>query len=140
MNQEDRIREAKRWLKQAENNLLVAEQLLELKYYSWSCFISHQTAECAIKSVYEFRGENIEKIHSITMLIKGDEAERITGINELNEIVEYAQKLDKYYIPTRYVNSIPEGSPYEYFNQKDAEECLQSAKVIINSVKKLLNI
>lgn len=140
MNLEDRIKESKRWISQAENNLIVANELSKSGYYNWSCFISQQAAECALKAVYEYRGESIEKIHSLGILIQGDINENIKGIPELTNTIDHAHELDKVYIPTRYINSIPYGAPHEFFTRKDAEKCLLSAKEIVNSVKKLLSI
>ena len=48
-----------------------------------------------------------------------------------------AQRLDQYYIPTRYPNGLPGGVPSRYFdNPKEAEEAMELAKGVIELVEK----
>lgn len=87
-------------------------------------FLSQQSAEKAVKALLQYRG--IERRgHSILHLIQ----------NPPNEILECVTYLDKQYTPTRYPDVYDEGSPYEYYTEKDAEECINCALKILNWVK-----
>ncbi len=44
--------------------------------------------------------------------------------------IEDAKLLDKFYIPTRYPNGLPEGIPHDYFTRKEAEEAVEAASRI----------
>jgi HEPN domain-containing protein len=49
--------------------------------------------------------------------------------------------LDTFYIPTRYPNGLGgELAPSEYYEKEDAQKCLNSAELILNSVKKFSRI
>jgi HEPN domain-containing protein len=50
-------------------------------------------------------------------------------------LLEYAQLLDAYYIPTRYPNGFAEGKPSDYYNRKQAQEALDAAGEIIRFSK-----
>ena len=46
-------------------------------------------------------------------------------------LLEHAQLLDAYYIPTRYPNGFAEGKPADYYIRKQAQETLDAASEII---------
>ncbi len=51
------------------------------------------------------------------------------------ELIELAKELDKAYIPTRYPNVHPEGSPYEIYTENEAKRLIEYAKKLSNTVK-----
>ena len=51
------------------------------------------------------------------------------------EILRIARLLDRHYIPPRYPNAHPEGSPFEYYDAETANEALEASKKIIDFVK-----
>jgi len=53
------------------------------------------------------------------------------------ELVELGKLLDKFYIPTRYVDAWSEGAPFEYFTRDDAEMALAAAGRILEFVEGL---
>ncbi|EMF80171.1 putative toxin-antitoxin system, antitoxin component [Leptospira weilii serovar Topaz str. LT2116] len=56
-------------------------------------------------------------------------------MNENREIESIGQKLDLYYIPTRYPDAFTEGAPFEYFEESQAKEAIEFAERIIDLVK-----
>jgi HEPN domain-containing protein len=44
--------------------------------------------------------------------------------------------LEKFYIPTRYPDAYPEGSPYEFYDTEEAEKALKCSSKIIEFVRK----
>lgn len=111
------------WLRQAEKDLEKAKLDLEWGYYEWACFTSHQAAEKAIKGLFQHLHGDAWG-HSTKSLIENlPFADRFVFIEE-------AKLLDKFYIPTRYPNGLPEGIPHDYFTKKEAEEALQAASKI----------
>lgn len=43
--------------------------------------------------------------------------------------------LDRHYIPTRYPDALPEGSPHEAFGPEDADDAVRRAEAIIDAVR-----
>ncbi len=59
----------KEWLRQAEEELNMAEYLLKGRYYKGACFHSEQSIEKSIKARLLRKGWELEKTHSIERLI-----------------------------------------------------------------------
>jgi len=117
----------KDWLKQAENELLWGRDAAERDQHALVCFLSQQAAEMALKALAYFRGADFVKGHSV-LLIADDL--QING-----DIRDAAQRLDQYYITTRYPDSHFTGAAFEYFTQSQAQEALLFAERILARVR-----
>jgi HEPN domain-containing protein len=119
-----------RWLKEAENTLRSAQIDKENSFFNWCCFKCQQAAEFAVKGL--LYGFGLTPFgHSITKLIKNLEVQKLN----ISEISTASKKLDLHYIPSRYPNAHPSGSPFEYHDENIAIEALNLAKSIIQFVK-----
>jgi len=122
--------EASRWLKQAQVDLGWAQHLLEEGAYYLVCFLSQQAAEKALKAFLYWQGEEVVLGHSVRQL-----CEKAAGYDE-----SFAGNcprwgiLDTYYIPTRYPNGLPDGTPAETYDEVSGREALSLAKQIVNHV------
>jgi len=124
-------KEFERWINSAKLTLMSAKGDLERRDYNWSCFKSHQAAEFATKAL--LHGLGLEALgHSVLRLLKKLKEYNI-GIDE--SLISAASTLDKYYIPTRYVNAWSEGIPQEYYTKEEAERAIELSKLIINFVE-----
>ena len=130
--------EADRWFRQAEQDLEAATHLLDSSDYNWACFVAQQAAEKAVKAVYAARRQDVERVHSILVLIRGDQRAGVQGIPELGHLQNAARELDRMYIPTRYPNGVPFGIPSDFFGRQNAEDSLQWAEEILQAVRQLL--
>ncbi len=115
------------WIAQARADLAWGRASLESGFNPQACFVAQQTAEKALKALCYFRDFDIVKTHSVRRIT---EALGIDG-----EILEAARLLDQYYIPTRYPDSLPEGTPQEYFTKQQARLALEYAEKIIAKVE-----
>ncbi len=117
-------REARRWLKQAVNDLDFAKLGFTAGFHAQVCFQCQQICEKALKSIhYGKLGKRIVFGHSLVEL---------SGELQLNQkTLEDLAVLDQYYIPTRYPNGLPGGMPYEVYTRKQAENALKVSKKII---------
>jgi HEPN domain-containing protein len=113
------------WLDQAKRDLAKAEIDMEHAYWEWACFTAQQAAEKGVKSLLMFQGYDAWG-HAITPMLR-----RLEEPEAPANLVEMAQLLDAYYIPTRYPNGFPEGKPADYFNQPKAQNALEAARAII---------
>ena len=114
------------WLEQAERNLRLGETAARDDLHEWACFASHQAGEMALKAVYaaligDTRG------HSLTALIRG----LALPVQPGADLVERVRILDAYYIPTRYVDSHPEGAPHEHYGSLQSRHALDIAHALV---------
>ncbi len=121
----------KDWLMQSENDLEHAKKSVKVGDYDWACFACQQSAEKAMKGLYDFLGGEGWG-HVIVKLLKELPPDRIKVSEGL---LEKAVFLDKLYIPTRYPNGFAMGAPLEYYTAKDAQEAIHHAEDIFSFVK-----
>ncbi|AFA38848.1 putative conserved protein related to C-terminal domain of eukaryotic chaperone, SACSIN [Pyrobaculum oguniense TE7] len=122
--------EFRRWIDMAERTLRSAERDMEAGDYNWACFKAHQAAEFAAKALLYGVGKP-SRGHSVLRLLR--EASAFVEVGE--KVLEHAALLDKFYVPTRYVDAWSEGTPYDYYTRGDAEAAVRAAESIIAFVK-----
>ncbi len=54
-------------------------------------------------------------------------------------LLEAVQELDIHYIPARYPDAFPEGSPYEYYTLRRAQEALEATEKVLQWVEELVD-
>jgi HEPN domain-containing protein len=92
-----------------------------------TCFVAEQAAEKALKAVHYARGERTVYGHSVRQLLQA----LAPGSAVAPELIEAAQVLDQYYIPTRYPNGLPGGVPYKAYTAEQAVRALGGARRIV---------
>ena len=138
MSLEKNRQEAERWLKTAEGDLETASILLENSKFAHSCFHSQQAGEKAIKAVWYLLDADPWG-HSIQKLIQDLKQVDLNTKEQFDQIKKCAVLLDRFYIPTRYPNGLPDLTPEEVYLEEDAQACLENAKKIIEAVINRLN-
>ena len=123
--------EAARRLEQAERDLAAAEFNQRSGFHEWACFQAQQAAEKALKSFLYLSGERAVIGHSINDLLQRC-AELEPGFAQHRA----AKRLDEVYISSRYPNGLISGTPGQFYEAKDGEECRALARGIIDFVKK----
>lgn len=126
--------EALRWLETAKEDLDAARVLMGKEKFSHACFFSQQSGEKALKALWFSLGEDPWG-HSIQKLIA--EIPDESAKKEIEGLLEDGATLDRYYIPTRYPNGLPDLSPGKVYFRKDAELCIQTAARICRKVEDL---
>jgi HEPN domain-containing protein len=121
------------WLDQAEGDLEHAKSDLEHGFYDWACFSSQQAAEKAAKAVFQKLGAEAWG-HSVTDLLR--ELSKKQPVPE--DLIQGALELDKAYIPARYPNAHPAGSPRERYTKQEAERLIHHAEQILKFCAGLL--
>ncbi|MCF8079438.1 MAG: HEPN domain-containing protein [Desulfobacterales bacterium] len=117
--------EAGRWLQTAREDLDAAHALLEKGFYSHACFLAQQAAEKAVKALWYSIGEDpwghsVQKLAS--EIPEASLRECMSGLGETGSF------LDRFYIPTRYPNGLPDLTPAKVYFKQDAEQALSAAK------------
>lgn len=122
--------EYNRWINEAENTFKSAIVDKENGFYNWCCFKCHHAAEFALKGL--LYGIGLTPFgHSLTKMTNDLQNQKIN----IKSILTACKKLDLHYIPSRYPNAHPTGSPFEYHDENIAEEALTNAKKIMDLVK-----
>jgi HEPN domain-containing protein len=119
------------WFEQAEADLRAAALSASGGAYEWACFQSQQAGEKALKALLYGRGVTSITTHSLRRLIRECEVfdERFRAFGEA------ARFLDQHYIPTRFPTALDEElPPTRYYEKRDADACLQSARLILERV------
>ncbi len=129
--------EARRWLQTGFEDLDAAKTLLENGKFSHACFLAQQAGEKAIKALWYSLGEDPWG-HSIQKLIIEIPDKSLR--DQLNPLLNLAAALDRYYIPTRYPNGLPDLTPRQFYFKEDAELCIHHADSLLNCVKGKIDV
>ena len=140
------VAEGKRWVKQAEYDLMAVEALYEKAQTnshlsSHVCFMAHEVAEKALKGgMYATCGLHhiFLKTHSILHLANALRGERPQLALQLPSLT---QPLVDYYLNTRFPNRHPLPTvPAEEYSIGDAQLACSNAQAILHIVQAILNI
>ncbi len=118
------------WLSQAVRDLEQAADSRDDGRHEWACFASHQAAEKAVKALHLHLGQEAWG-HVVAKLLQ--ELPETVAIEEV--LIEKGRVLDNFYIPTRYPNGHPEGSPFEHYGPLQSEEAIRYASEITEFVR-----
>lgn len=120
---------AQDWFRQAKKDLMQAEDSREAGHHEWACFIAQQAAEKAVKALHLHHGQEAWG-HVIAKLLQ----ELPDSVRIPNDLIDRGRVLDNFYIPARYPDSHPEGSPFEHFGPLQSETALDHARAILEFV------
>ena len=137
MGTEGNKKEARRWFEQAEDDLAAAIILRENNKCAQACFYCQQASEKALKACWYFFGLDPWG-HSILRLMENLETEELN--QEFRTLHDHARILDRFYIPTRYPNGLPELIPSDAYGLNDAEQGIQLTKEIVERVQGMIKI
>lgn len=126
------MKETDNWFEYARQDLQMAELAFREEIFNQSCFHSQQAVEKLLKGYLLASNKPYPKIHSL-----GDLLNLSTKVDkEFDNFKEKCLKLDKYYIPMRYPDTLPGSLPDGLPNEKDAAEAIGFAKEIMGFVMK----
>ncbi len=125
---------SKDWIDEAEGDLEHAKSDAAGDYHNWACFSAQQSAEKAAKAVFQKIGAEAWG-HSVADLLK----ELSLKVQISEELMNGALELDKAYIPTRYPNAHPSGSPRRRYTKGEAERLIEYAEKIVKFCSSLLS-
>jgi len=101
-------------------------------------FTPSKAGEKALKSVW-YLLEADPWGHSVKKLIQNLENVDLDIKRRLDDVLKSAVLLDRYYIPTRYPNGLPDLIPEEAFLEEDAKAGIENAGIITDAVKNILS-
>ena len=119
-----------RWLRQAARDREAARSNAAAGFHEWACFLSHQTAEKALKAFLYLQGERPVLGHGIAGLVR-----RAARYDPRLEELGAAKRLDEVYIPSRYPNGLEDTVPGDFYTEEHSEQCIALAARVIASVR-----
>jgi HEPN domain-containing protein len=125
---------SKDWIDEAEGDLEHAKSDAARGYHNWACFSAQQSAEKAAKAVFQKIGAEAWG-HSVADLLQ----ELSLKVQISEELMNAALELDKAYVPTRYPNAHPSGSPRRRYTKREAERLIEYAEEIVKFCSSLLS-
>jgi HEPN domain-containing protein len=125
---------SKDWLDEAEGDLEHARNDMQGGFHNWACFSAQQAAEEAIKAVFQRMGAEAWG-HSVADLLK--ELAKKRTVSE--ELIDASLELDKAYIPARYPNAHPSGSPRSRYTKEESRRLIGHAERIVQFCSDLLS-
>jgi HEPN domain-containing protein len=103
-------------------------------FYDWACFSAQQAAEKAVKALFQSMGAVVWG-HSVADLL--EELAQRQAVPE--DIRDAALELDKAYIPSRYPDAHPSGSPRRRDIRVEAERLVEYAARVVKFCAGLLS-
>jgi HEPN domain-containing protein len=94
--------------------------------YEWCCFAAQQSAEKAVKALFQKLSADAWG-HSVSILLSN----LPESVKPELKLIEKAKELDRHYITSRYPNSHPDGAPFQYYTRAESERSIQYADEII---------
>jgi len=128
--------ESKRWFEQAKYDLKTSQWNVKGNLFAPACFWAQQSAEKAVKAFLYSKGERFVIGHSVSELL---EKCKIYD-KDFKTLIQIGAFLDRFYIPTRYPNSLPGGIPAHAYRRKDSVEAIKMAQKILDFVSNKLSI
>ncbi len=110
------------WLAQGQRDLEQAQQSMQAGRHEWACFAAHHQ---------QAWGHTLTRLWAVLPLQAWDPAPPA-------DIEDRLRLLDGYYIPTRYPDSYPEGTPGEHFGKMQSEQALLHAGAVVEWVSAAL--
>lgn len=131
----DAASEARRWVDQATHDLDTADLLVEHGRYPVACFLSQQSAEKALKGLLYLDGADVVLGHSVAALCR----EVATRHPTLASGCARWTALDQHYIPSRYPDALPGGTPADVYTAGQATAAVATAREVLDAVSALVD-
>jgi len=127
--------EAHRWWTQALNDhAFVHHMAREALYFDKACFIAQQAGEKALQACLYGEGRREVLGHALVVFVQ-DLAGREAAFGAM---AGQAARLDRYYIPTRYPNGLPGGTPFETYSADDLAAAVADMDAVFAVVERFL--
>jgi len=122
-------REAERWYRQAGFDLKAARWNIEGGFHAHACFLAQQAGEKALEAALYFLGSRrharlTHALVEMTTVLANDDP-------TLTDRLDDARALDLHYVPARYPNGLPGGTPAQHYSAAQANLAIVEAELVI---------
>lgn len=121
---------ARDWLRDAERDIEAAVTSGRAGHHNWACFEAQQAAEKAVKALHLHHKQEAWG-HSVKTLLEAlPDSVEVPG-----SVIERAQVLDTFYVPTRYPNAHHAGATFELYGPLQSREAIDHAREIVGFIR-----
>jgi HEPN domain-containing protein len=113
-----------RWRATAEEQLRVARLLSREDVHASAVFHAEQAAQCALKAILHGLGK-AGRGHGLIDL--SERVSAATGLDPDQQTIEGLQLLAQSYMPSRYPDALPSGTPAEHYSATHAQAAIMAA-------------
>lgn len=129
--------EVLRWFDEAVWDLDTARILHRERRYNAAAFYAHQAAEKACKALL-YHVHEAPWGHSVRELLLRYFSR--TSENPPEDLMTCARELDRHYIPSRYPNAHPSGTPHEAYDEETSKKAIESSEKVVDFVRKIVGV
>lgn len=125
--QRDRIATARTWLANATNDLELAREIAE-RFAARACFHGQQCSELALKGALIALADDHPRTHVGAALLREFEA---LGVEIPPAVVAAANRLDLFYVGSRYPDALGGADPLKVLTADDAGRAIAHARDVL---------
>ncbi|MDQ6837065.1 MAG: HEPN domain-containing protein [Actinomycetota bacterium] len=119
-----------RWRSQAGRTLDTAHLVADGGSHGWACFLCEQAAQLGVKGLLHSIGEEAWG-HDLPQLV-------VRGAGALgadwSTVADAAEELSRHYIPARYPDAHPSGTPYDHYNPTSSRLAFGYTDAVLGAV------
>jgi HEPN domain-containing protein len=123
--------EYRRWRREADDALKGARLQAEGGLHNWACFLAEQSAQLAVKGLLHGVGQGAWG-HDLVAL--GGALEAALERDLPDPLRSALQRLSRHYIPARYPDAHPSGTPGAHYGPEDVRQALADVAVVLEYV------
>lgn len=120
-----------RWRAAAARAAGAAVAQADAGYNEWSCFLYEQAAQLAVKAILHGVGAGAWG-HDLANLVAA--ASEAVGPPWSSDVARAAERLSRFYLPTRYPDAVPGGVPGDRFDPDDAAAAAADCGAVLAAV------
>jgi len=119
-----------RWRSQADRTVATARLAAGGDSHGWACFLCEQAAQLAVKGLLHAIGEPAWG-HDLPQLAA--RAAQSLGPEHL-AVADAAEELPRHYIPARYPDAHPSGTPEDHYNATSSRLAFEYVAAVLDAV------
>lgn len=120
-----------RWRASAGDALAGARAQVDEELHQWACFLAEQAGQLAVKALLHGVGGE-SRGHDLVDL--GDRLQEALGVAPPPDVRAALRRLSRLYIPTRYPDAHPGGTPGSHYGREDSQQALDDAEWVLSYV------
>jgi HEPN domain-containing protein len=125
------VSEYVRWRETAESNLASARREAAAGAHHVAVFLAEQAAQCATKAVLHGVGATA-KAYGHGLLALADAVAEEVDAALPDTVVEAMQRLAQAYMPSRYPDALPDGSPVNHYGASHSTQAVADAVAVMD--------
>lgn len=125
------IEEFDRWRGAADDALAGAHVQAEADLNQWACFLAEQAGQLAVKGLLHGVGAGARG-HDLVRL--GEHLADALEVRVPEEVAAALRRLSRHYLPPRYPDAHPAGTPGRHYGPDDAKQAIADVETVMAHV------